>query len=158
MGGPGRAKALFTCLSLWPRWSRLLPGGAFLCRPTACDAHGAVLRARPCKMAGAAGCCPVLRRPAVETAASGSLLRSRLARAAPHGSPGAQEGPCVGQEARHQERHRRAAPAGLFSFSMPYANLATAGEEAHNANAVRTAKKNESCGRRPLGDGSTRLP
>ena len=33
-----------------------------------------------------------------------------------------------------------------FCFSMPYANLATAGEEAHNANAVRTAKKNESCG------------
>ena len=29
---------------------------------------------------------------------------------------------------------------------MPYANLATAGEDTHNADAVRTAKKNESCG------------
>ena len=38
----------------------------------------------------------------------------RLARAAPHGSPGAQEGPCAGQELRHQERQRRPASAGLL--------------------------------------------
>ena len=29
---------------------------------------------------------------------------------------------------------------------MPYVNLATAGEGTHNSDAVRTAKKNESCG------------
>ena len=51
-------------------------------------------------------------RPAPwRTAARGGLRcdlgRGRLARAAPHGSPGA------GQEARHQERQRRPAPAGL---------------------------------------------
>ena len=40
---------------LWPRWSPR-SGGVFPCRPTACDANSAVLRARPCKMAVAADC------------------------------------------------------------------------------------------------------
>ncbi len=35
---------------------------------------------------------------------------------------------------------------GAFSSPTPHANLATAGEGTHNADAVRTAKKNESCG------------
>ncbi len=71
-----------------------------------------------CKMGAAAGCaCRSLVPPAVEPVASGAR-RGRLARAAPHGSPGAQEGPCAGQEGQHQERQRR--PGGaLFAENCP---------------------------------------
>ncbi len=64
----------------------------------------------------------------------------------------------IRQQAAEASANHLPHSGGAFSSSMPYANLATAGEGVHNANAVRTAKKNESRGRRPLGDGSTQLP
>ena len=84
--------------------------------PSVCVATGPVFAARSgaratlCKMA-CRWLLPSSCRPAVEPAAFPTLGRGRLARAAPHGSAGEQEGPCAGQEARHQERHRRPAPA-----------------------------------------------
>ncbi len=62
------------------------------------DETVAVTRAIPCKMAVAAGC---------------ALLSSVPLAVEPVAQPD-QEGPCAGQEARHQERQRRPAPAGLF--------------------------------------------
>ncbi len=48
----------------------------------------------------------------------GRSFRDRLARAAPHGSARAQEGP--GQKARHQGRQRRPAPAGPFTLGYSH--------------------------------------
>ena len=60
------------------------------------------LRARPCKMAVAAGCF-LIRQTGGRAGRMARRIqpRGRLARAVPHGSPGAQEGPCAGQDARH---------------------------------------------------------
>ncbi len=66
----------------------------------------------------------------------------RLVRAAPHISAGAQEGPSAGQEARHQERHRRPAPSGLDSTQ----------EWPQNRRAVDTAKMTECQGGHASGE------
>ncbi len=76
------------------------------CRPRAFFvALGAVLRARPCKMAVAAGC-NLIGQPGGR---AGRVLGGFFAA----GSLVLRRGPCAGQEARHQERHRRPAPAGV---------------------------------------------
>ncbi len=87
-----------------------LPGGAFLCRPTACDANGAVLRARPCKMAVPLAALARLQAsgragrvwPGGYSHAAGSLVLRRMDRRGTRG-------PCADQEVRHQERQRRPA-------------------------------------------------
>ena len=110
------------------------------CRPTACDENGAVLRARPCKMAVAAGCSARAGRrksqprPA-RLGAAGSLVLRRMDRRAAHGRG-------LVRAKKHDTKRGSGAPLRRsFSSPTPYANLASARERAHNASAVRTAKK-----------------
>ncbi len=76
----------------------------------------AILRARPCRMAVAAGCF-LIGQPGGRAGRVWSIARpARLCCAA--WIAGGQEGPCAGQEARHQGRRRR--PGGaLFAENCP---------------------------------------